>query len=451
MNKSQEKIYLAASILLLIIGLLCDYLVSKGIVVKTTPHLPTISITLIQVQACLSTLIIAIIALLSGFITKSYLGIPICKYYLDIRPSIFKFKTVLLIEFLLISLSVIGQIFELYNFVILIFFSAILIIVAFIFQLYGTFRGENDDIEEIKIYFKNLVEKDNNYKKIGDLFIRDWKKTVSAETLDEFKCNTDLFIFLIKKIILKNYDIHTVNSFLENISLFLLKEDNIYARRKGVIFVYTIYKEISNLILNKEYIKLINKFTYSINLINCVRREWWHAINELDKETIQVNLNYIFFVNVLALSAYFRSNKNIGHNDDSIYIIANSLGYLRNSLNSKNCVISTEWWKCLVNNFDKDVYSDLIESCNSSDIYLNSKALLNFNICAGFLRTNNCNLVKTTVFLDLLHIIDIKAQNCPNKVFKSYIFQILLVHCYAYYLAFRESSEIVGTLLFLTG
>lgn len=446
MNKNQEKIYLAASILLLLIGVLCDYLVCQGFVIKTTKHLPTISVTLIQVQACLSTLIIAIIALLSGFITKSYLGIPICKYYLDIKPSIFKFKIVLLLEFLFISLSFLGQIFELYNFVICIFFAVAFVILAFIFQIYGIFGGKNTTAEEIKTYFLNRIENDNNYCINGQLFIKDWKRTIPKESLEEFESNFQIFTVLINKIITKDYDTKTVNSFLESVALFMLSSESLPSRKRGIKFVYDSYNMICNLVIDN--IEIISKLNSPITLFSRVQRDWWYAINSVDEETIKRYLSTVMFKNILVLSACFannQQNQNETSESAAVYVITKSLGVLHDNLLKNNCVIDSELWKLQIYHFDVGIIQKL--SHNALKTYLHSQALLNFNICVGFIRIHKHDIVVDAIFKDWLHTIDYRAKDCSEIQFRSYILEILLIHCYAYYLGFCEDSSIVGASL----
>ena len=444
LKKHKEIIFSVLTIVILIIGFICDFcLVGKNYDLVESKYLPTIAITLIQVQACLTTLVIAIIALLSGFITKSYLGIPICKYYLDIKPSIFKFKNVLLFEFLLISFSVVGQIYESYNFIVYVFFAAMLVIVTFIIQIYGIFEGENNNAEEIKTYFLNRVEKDDNYKTNGELFIRDWKRTISKEPLEEFKSNFEIFVVLINKIILKDHDVKTANSFLENIALYLLNDESISSKKKGIKFVNDCYNTICNSITNN--INLISKLNSPITLFNRIHNEWWHALNSVDEETVKKHLNYFIFKNVLKLSSCFTNNEqnqSMAYEQEAVYVIAKSLGELRGNLSRKNLTISSELWKYLICHFDNDIQN---LPSNAAKTYFNSQALFNFNLYVSFIHNKMCAIVKDDMFISWLNTIDYRAQDCLETQFKSYIFELLLIHCYAYYLAFCEDSNIVGT------
>lgn len=73
------------------------------------------SLTILQIQASTATLIIAIIALITGNISDSYMGVSVSDFYLNIKP--WKLKQKMLI-FILLGFELIGALFhvlKLYN------------------------------------------------------------------------------------------------------------------------------------------------------------------------------------------------------------------------------------------------------------------------------------------------------------------------------------------------
>ncbi len=57
------------------------------------------ALTILQIQAMVNTLTISIIALISGCVSDSSMGIVFSDYYLNIRPYIFKQKRIVAITF----------------------------------------------------------------------------------------------------------------------------------------------------------------------------------------------------------------------------------------------------------------------------------------------------------------------------------------------------------------
>lgn len=75
-------------------------LVEHGIIFHIVEDLNDVSLTLLQIQAAVTTLTLTIIDLLSGNVSDSYMGIPISMFYLEKRPFLLKQKAVILTEFL---------------------------------------------------------------------------------------------------------------------------------------------------------------------------------------------------------------------------------------------------------------------------------------------------------------------------------------------------------------
>lgn len=71
-------------------------LVEHGIIFHIVEDLNDVSLTLLQIQAAVTTLTLTIIDLLSGNVSDSYMGIPISMFYLEKRPFLLKQKAVIL-------------------------------------------------------------------------------------------------------------------------------------------------------------------------------------------------------------------------------------------------------------------------------------------------------------------------------------------------------------------
>ena len=103
MNLKKRNYYFLIIVLLLVttilIGASIEYFVYRGYHLFTVNNFNNISLTLAQIQATMVTLLIAVIALLSGTISKSYFGISVNSFYLEIKPRLLRFKIVLIYEF----------------------------------------------------------------------------------------------------------------------------------------------------------------------------------------------------------------------------------------------------------------------------------------------------------------------------------------------------------------
>ena len=74
--------------ILVFVGIMCDIYVKLGFPSLRVKDLHSYTMDLVQIQATFTTLTIAILALLSGVISKIHFGISISAYYLEITSKI---------------------------------------------------------------------------------------------------------------------------------------------------------------------------------------------------------------------------------------------------------------------------------------------------------------------------------------------------------------------------
>lgn len=84
--------------------------------------------SLFQVQATVSSIGIALLALLSGVSKQTVLGMSVSQYILEERHKIFKFKYIVLFELILVVISYFMMIFYFYNTLIMMFLLSIFFI-----------------------------------------------------------------------------------------------------------------------------------------------------------------------------------------------------------------------------------------------------------------------------------------------------------------------------------
>lgn len=81
-----EKLGLIFVSITLLGGLIGEILINYGKVILPMENIETISMNLLQIQAGISSLTVALIALITGLISVEYYGISITRYYLILKP-----------------------------------------------------------------------------------------------------------------------------------------------------------------------------------------------------------------------------------------------------------------------------------------------------------------------------------------------------------------------------
>lgn len=92
-----------------IIGIRLDWIVLvKNNLLIVVEEIESFALTILQIQATIGTLIIAIIALIAGNISDSHMGVSVSDFYLNIRPWKLKQKVLILISLVLCLVGVIS-------------------------------------------------------------------------------------------------------------------------------------------------------------------------------------------------------------------------------------------------------------------------------------------------------------------------------------------------------
>ncbi|WP_406038833.1 hypothetical protein [Succinimonas sp.] len=419
-----------------LIGLIIEFLVHCNIYLLTVNNFSNISLTIIQIQATLITLIIAIIALLSGLISKSYFGIPINLYYTERKPHFLKFNVVLIYELLLVILNIFAHILELYNFVTTVFITSISIILIFVIRIFEIFNDQTNAYKEIKNYFSTLIDQDINYSTLGTKFIDDWKKLASSQSYEQFCEYYKLYKKLLSRIINKDRDIDTINSFNTNIAFSLLRHESLSTKKKGVEFVINIYNELSELLVRTKNNPKIDKPIY---LINHVAKDWLETVHALNINEIEHLKIKQFLKNALLLSAYFDNSSNNQSEINVIYEIGYNLGFLLDTHSKYEQNANYYWWGEMINHLDyynSDIPEIILEK------YLKINAILNFYICKGYLIHGETKLVKEYLFKKL-EVISLLFSS-PNFKFLPLLIEVLLVHCFMYHISLRIPEKRVN-------
>ena len=309
LSVNNEIVVLSLITCLLVVGLISDISPQKSIFgVTDSSNLDSICLVLLQIEATMTAVLIAVIALLSSFSTKSYLGFSLSAYVLDLKPKIFRFRFVLLFELFLLFVVVSGQILQYYNLIITSCAISILLIIVVTKNVYTVFVNANKIYRSIADNFEALINnKDFDYHN----FIIDWKQSVSDKNVQQYDdyCQYRNSLTILLKHICEcpkynNKKAEIVRELLNEIAEFQLRTDNIISRKRGVKFVIDAYRGRFGCI-NSENQKEIITNVFS----NEVWNDWWNSLYDFDYEFIEEKCDFIEIFSLI-FSNDFLQNKN---------------------------------------------------------------------------------------------------------------------------------------------
>lgn len=434
-TKFKEEVIIAVLGIALLFGVISDYLVSTGCVLIEVIDITDVSLVFLQIQATVTTLIITIIALLSGSISDSYMGIPVSNFYLEIRPVFLKQKRIILIEFVSLAISSCAHLLGMYNFVIVNFLTSLVLILVSALEIYAVFNGKRTTLEEIEYYVQFLIDGGENLSKHGRAFIYDWKNIIQGQSESDFDKYSKVFFKIIDCMLSGEGMINEINSLAEDWSLFLLMNEYKNCRVKGIRFIADFYDRVWLWIVNNK--DKANTIREPISLISRVDREWYHALESIEAETIeQADIRFDSFSEII-----IRVSSWIGHSEDyksveveSVNILGRDIGKYVSKQKKRGNIVDNAYWQRIITDKYGRYASNIPEK--AKQFYRESLALRDFNVCYGFILSGQLEYIKEGVFLDGI-----------NNTFKvdnqQFVLKVMLIHCYMYYIAFREKEECI--------
>lgn len=458
-NMIVELLGIIAMIVCVVIGSLCDWnVIVKNNILIVVNDIDSFSLTILQIQASIGTLVIAIIALITGNISDSYMGISISDFYLNIKP--WKLTQKILI-FLLLGLSLLAVIFHsfgLYNMVFYTFICTLIGIIISILEIYSAFKGRNEQNLEIEAYIEYVLKTDKDflYKlNLYENFVIDWEKELESQDKQSYEKYHQIFCRYI--FALWNFESDESLAAIEkqcyNMSYCMLGSEGKTVKERGIEFVQDIYDVMWRIILThiKEENKLLNQYKNEFTLFSEICNELISTIDELSVENVEKRLklgNLIDFV--LRVAIWFRYDDLENENsDDTKYkrykydfssevneltSFAKYIGYYLSKQQNKNNIINQNVWALALSSWS------LFSAYNIPEIrmddFLKTKVATYFGYCYGLLVNGQENIVKQGLYLRGMKQI-IKLDNRYQVLF------YMMVHCYIYYLAEREDDDCI--------
>ena len=153
----QKKIEIAGGVVivvLLVFGASFDVIDTNFLPVKDFSN---VSLTALQIQASISSISIALVALISGVVSDEYYGLSITHYYLNIKPLLFKQNRIIIGSICLVAINVGAHLLGAYNLVIAILWVSCVVIIISVTEIYAAFSGRHVTIIEMKMYLDYIL------------------------------------------------------------------------------------------------------------------------------------------------------------------------------------------------------------------------------------------------------------------------------------------------------
>lgn len=445
MNKWKEKriralkneiLSIGIIIVFIFIGLCCE-LGSNSILGMICSEINIdFGLVILQIQATVDTLTIAIIALISGSVSESNMGISFSDYYLNIRPLIFKQKRIIVSSMLLLVINIGLYIVGWYWMILWIFTVTIVLILMSINEVYLIFNGKRLAEKETKDYINYVLAKKSDYRKkyfICMELVNDWKNVISIQSKEDYESYKEVFLNGITALL--NYGTQEsllgIKEICKKAEYCFLNSNNSIVQENGIEILGEIYEKIWKYIRdNKEKINYQEPF----DLFDEIDRYFVDVIIEMPPERVQKYVRWDSFIEGIQRITFW-----IGYDENNskvtlsnTYYLARLAGrYLSTHYNER---IVLYWKRTLENSFcpyKANIPEERIED------FLEAQCIVNFNYVYGFIENGLDFLVIESFFCEAM-------ANIFRLQEKYEVLLGLLVHCYLYYLSKRESEKVVA-------
>lgn len=452
---------IAAILICFAVGLWSDWnvLVRKNVLI-IIENIESFSLTILQIQATVGALIIAIIALITGNISDSYMGVSVSDFYLNIKPWKLKQKILIFISLSLCLTGVICHSIKLYNAVFYLFVATLVVVTISIIEIYSAFKGKNTGNFEIEAYINYILESNAEFSKKDNIyqnFVSDWKGIIDSQDKQSY----EKYLGIFKKCMfaLLNYGTAQSEDSIQqqcySMAYSFLGAEKSITKERGIEFIQKVYDVLWEAIYKDKSKEtcVLAKNKYGFYLFTEICGEMLQSMEDISAENIEKKIKFSNLSDSIQRIAIWsrydvdesncseeeleNSRKSrVGYDNEisRLNYFARYLGGYLARQNFKGNIVNHRIWANALKGWSIfSAYNIPEERCED---FLKAKTEVYFNYCYGMLLSGQENIVKQGLYLTGIRN-TVKLDNKYQSLF------YLAVHCYLYYLAKRESDDCV--------
>lgn len=420
--------------LLLIIGIIFDLVETHILLIE---EFSSVSLVALQIQASVSAISIALIALISGVISEEYYGISVSYYFLNIKPLIFKQNRIIIGLICLIAINFGAHLFGAYNLVIAILWVSCILIVVSVYELYSAFNGKNYIVNEIEMYLDYILFDLNiSFDKKVDVFsdyVNYWSSIFQNKV--DYENELERYSKVIGVLIQKDPErtlklLQIISS--ELVKKFMAVSDTNKKYRAIEVFEKT-YEQIWLYIVHND----LKHIDLEFEMYTECEEEILHGMYELPAETFKKVVHWDRLADIISrINIYCHTKEEtdiaslMKYMKQIRWIPANVGGVLAKNRKKGERISSNYWDYVKIYGYfnDANIPENIIED------YKKIKRQYQFAFYYSLVK--NCQYdIASSIFKN--HFLQYDKNGYDNVIF------ILLIICYTYYIAECEGLECI--------
>lgn len=440
---SKEMKYIIGAGIVTLLGCLNEVYIRWGQAVFVVHNYESIALAILQIQATVFTLSIALIALLAGFITDRYLGIRYNDFIFNIKPRFLKQKIVIASELLLLLTGLVMQMVACYNMVFALFVVACLLIWFSVTEVYRVFAEASSLEDEIRAYLRYSFKNREHVHELTKCLCGQWKREMLNQDDATFRTYEGIFGTTFISMFPKGEDRQALLDQCVSISRILLGNAN--TTQRGLDFIDRCYTLASNYISEtidkKNGLDLLSSPKASFPLF---ANTYYYIVKGIERLSIDETRNYMvswdcFTKKVARVAACLHKTEENDSTSSDLDAVKRFGSFIGDYLLVK---FKLEYPS---KNYDSMLRTALIETkVTDRGIPENS---LQKQAIERTIAERDFNL-KVQLILngeeDVIRDYYSKISRCPNQMSEPFAWMFIRFHCFLYYLAFYESEDCIG-------
>lgn len=427
---ASECTTLSAIVICCVVSIIGELCAANNRILLEIPNYDSISLVIIQIQATVQTLSIALLALASGYAADSHMGIHYNRYLFQIKPRIFRQRTIVITLIALLAVNLFFHMLGWYNIVTGIFVVACILVSMSAWEIYGIFVGNTQIREEIEAYTGYLASKDrplNDRISALHTFCGGWKDCMKTQSNREFDQYMTVYRVFLNSLLMEQPAQARECLQAEAASLIATfgRSMNQNVRERGLVFLSACYTEMCGTIRSNKNLPCEG----GIHILHASSYDVIKLIRSLPVRCIEQNFAWYDFLEYVLVANLHYSDPDENEFRD-IVDLSSLMGYYITEHKADD--YDDRFWGRLLENAEELLSVPVAHSQRAQELFETVK----YTYAVRLIQGGMLNLLKDFFYQKALrNAFQIRTISGGRLLLK--------VHCYLYYLSEYETTDCV--------
>lgn len=432
-QQKREASWIVIFFICILVGAIGDCLNRHGHPILYVENLDGVSLVILQIQGTIDTLSIAVLSLLGGRVSESYMGIPLVDFSLNRKPGCLKQRRIIILLIIVLSINIFLHLINLYNTVFALFLISEGLICFSVKEIYEVFSGHIELEKEIECYFLDQIESGKHDNKLDLLhkFCGEWKVKSVNQSEPEFETYQKIFDALFEDFFLneKPNSRTELQTCIYHVIYASLRSENPVSKKRGLRLVREIYAKAWSCVLIDKNKAL--SFSDGFYLFHTISDDLRVAVEHLPVAEVEREFGWHTVAEYVLLINYWVSGKSENQSElHALNHLASAMGYYV----AKNR--DQEWHTVIWEKPFTHLRVSIICPEDKQENMKHQRYAMLFCYAVSLVNSNMLDILKNGLYMQII-------PHLYHSVDRYTALLVLKIHCYIYYLAEYETIDCI--------